>query len=149
MNLFFDTSALAKNFIAEKGASKVRELIEDQKNTIWISELAEIEFACALYRRFRNHELTENLVSEALKGFEFAIFRFEVQPIRSEILKEAQNFIYKFGHRHPIRTLDAIHLATFIHIKDEKDWHFVTSDLPLGKFARHLDFSVIDSFTED
>lgn len=148
MNLFFDTSALAKNFLNEKGSIQVRELIDDPANTIWISELAKIEFSCALFRRFRNHELTENLVSEALEGFEFAINHFEIQPIGSRILNGAQDFVISFAHLHPIRTLDAIHLSTFIEIKNEEGWHFVTADLPLGRFAKQLGYSVIDSFTD-
>ena len=57
MNLFFDTSALVKFFHKEAGSSKVEELILNNHNNVWIINLARIEFASALHRRYRNREL--------------------------------------------------------------------------------------------
>ncbi|WML90397.1 PIN domain-containing protein [Thiothrix lacustris] len=53
MNLFFDTSALVKYFHPETGTAHVIELMENASNTIWVSDLARIEFISALYRKFR------------------------------------------------------------------------------------------------
>ena len=59
MNLFFDTSALVKFFHQEKGTDIVTDLILEQNNEVWISELGRLEFVNAVFRRFRNKELDE------------------------------------------------------------------------------------------
>ena len=43
MNLFFDTSALVKFSHEEKGTDIVTDLILEQNNEVWISELGQLE----------------------------------------------------------------------------------------------------------
>jgi predicted nucleic acid-binding protein len=50
VNLFFDTSALVKYFHPEAGTAHVIELMDNASNTLWVSDLARIEFINALYR---------------------------------------------------------------------------------------------------
>ena len=59
MNLFFDTSALVKFFHEEEGTDIVTDLILEENNEVWISELGRLEFISAVFRRFRNKELDE------------------------------------------------------------------------------------------
>jgi len=54
MNLFFDTSALVKYYLPEIGSDRVESLVENQENTIWLSELLKVEFYSALFRRLRS-----------------------------------------------------------------------------------------------
>ena len=65
MNLYFDTSALVKFFHAEPGTKVISELIENSANKVYVSELAKVEFYCALSRRFRNNELSKQELEEA------------------------------------------------------------------------------------
>jgi hypothetical protein len=44
MNVFFDTSALAKYFIEEAGTEHVTSLVQDPINSCWVFELARVEF---------------------------------------------------------------------------------------------------------
>ncbi len=53
MNYFFDTSALVKLFHEETGSDIVEDLVNDQNNEIWVSELIRLEFLSSVYRRFR------------------------------------------------------------------------------------------------
>jgi len=53
VNLFFDTSVLVKYFHPETGTAHVIELMDNASNTLWVSDLARIEFISALYRKFR------------------------------------------------------------------------------------------------
>jgi PIN domain len=69
MILFFDTSALVKFFHREEGTEVVISLITDPGNTVWVSELARIEFVCALHRRYRMKEIDEDQLTRALDGF--------------------------------------------------------------------------------
>ena len=56
---FFDTSAFVKYFAIEQGSDIVINLIDKPINNTWITELTLTEFYCALYRKFRNNELSE------------------------------------------------------------------------------------------
>jgi len=146
MNLYLDTSALVKNYIDEAGSSGVRKMIENPSNQIWISELAETEFTCALFRRMRNHELSADLVIEAMDGIRASIKKFQLLPLNSGILKKANQLINDYAGLYPLRSLDAMHAAAFISIAEKQDWIFVTADLALGKFIQHLGFEVTDRF---
>jgi len=70
MKLFFDTSALVKFFHEEQGSETVTNLITSPNNEIWILELVRIEFFISLFRRFRNKEINDKQLEEAITGFE-------------------------------------------------------------------------------
>lgn len=146
MNLYLDTSALVKNFIDEAGSENLRRLIEDQENQIWISELVETEFSCALFRRLRNHELSIFQVAEALEGFRTSITKFEILPLNSGILSRANQLIRKYGDKFALRSLDSMHAASFDTVAEKEDWIFATADLFLGNFIESLGFRVINKF---
>ena len=80
MNLFFDTSTLVKFFHEEKGTDIVTDLILEQNNEVWISELGRLEFISAIFRRFRNKELDEGQLNTAVDSFENQIAEFNVEP---------------------------------------------------------------------
>lgn len=80
MNLFFDTSALVKYFHPEAGTEQVTALIQDEANTIWLSELARLAFFSALFRRFRARELDEKQLATVLASFETTLVEFHVEP---------------------------------------------------------------------
>ncbi|MBC8181583.1 type II toxin-antitoxin system VapC family toxin [candidate division KSB1 bacterium] len=132
MNLYFDTSALIKLFHEEKGTVVVTDLIENKENKIYISELAKIEFYCALYRRLRNNEISKKDLEKAVNGFEIQIQDFNIDPLGHAVINEAEKLIKRFGCDYGLRTLDALQLATFYLISEE-DWNFVTTDITLYK----------------
>lgn len=127
MNLFFDTSALIKFFHEEEGTETVTGIITDDENKVFVSELTRIEFLSALHRRYRNKELNEHSLADAIRGFNEEYIHFHVEPLGSAIVHEAENLVKDYGKTHGLRTLDALHLATFILIKED-DWFFVACD---------------------
>jgi len=143
MNLFFDTSALVKHFHEEDGSEIVTELINSQENKIWILEIAKIEFFCSLYRRYRNHELTDLQFDEAIRGFEKEIAFYNIELLRQPIIKETENLIKQYGKVEGLRTLDALHLGAFSLIS-EKDWIFVAADKNLCNVAKIMGYSTIN-----
>ncbi len=70
MNLFFDTSALVKFYHNEEGTEQVTELITSANNSIWLLDLARLEFVSALFRRYRNGELNNANLSIAIEEFD-------------------------------------------------------------------------------
>ena len=143
MNVFFDTSALVKFFNVEQGTDRVTELIVNRKNRIFISELARLEIYSALYRKFRNHQIDTIQLNEAISGFNEQLVWFNLESLNQLILDEAGIMLQNFGKEYGLRTLDAIHLATFFLIA-EKSWLFVCSDDILGKVVNELGYKFIN-----
>jgi predicted nucleic acid-binding protein len=143
MKLFFDTSALVKFFHDEDGTQKVTELINSKENEIWILELACLEFISALFRRFRNNEISEEELDIATSCFENQINWFNVEPLGNAIFEEAKYLLKKYGKDHGLRTLDAFHLGAFSLICDE-GWFFVSSDNNLCNVLLQIGFKTLN-----
>lgn len=143
MILFFETSALVKFFHNEEGTDAVTELLNSQENKIWVSELVRLEFVSALHRRFRNKEIDEKILNEAIEGFEAEITRFNMEPLGHVIVREAEDLLKRYGKEHGLRTLDALHLGCFSLIS-ENDWLFVSTDENLCKVSEHIGAKVIN-----
>jgi predicted nucleic acid-binding protein len=143
MNLFFDTSALVKFFHKEEGTQKVTELINNENNVIWISDLASLEFYSAVFRRFRNKEIDEDELEAAISGFEEQIASFNVESLGDVIIEEANSLLKEYGKGYGLRALDALHLGAFSLICDD-DWVFVTSDTNLGNILENIGYKTID-----
>jgi uncharacterized protein with PIN domain len=134
MILFIDTSALVKFFHNEEGTEAVTEMLSSQENEIWVSELVRLEFVSALHRRFRNGEIDEKILDEAIEGFEAEITRFNMEPLSHVIVREAEDLLKRYGKEYGLGTLDALHLGCFSLIS-ESDWLFVSADENLCKAA--------------
>ncbi len=143
MNLFFDTSALVKFFHEEEGSEVVTQLITSQENEIWISELVRLEFMSALFRRFRNKEINNKELTEAISGFNEEISFFNVELLRQAVIKEAESLLKKYGKTQGLRTLDALSLGAFSLIAEEK-WIFVAADENLCKVIQLIGFKALN-----
>jgi predicted nucleic acid-binding protein len=135
MNFFIETSALAKAFHEEKGTKAMISIIDDPANTIWVSELARVEYTSAVFRKVRMGEFTLDEASSSLEGFLEDFATFEIEPISETILATAEKLIRESGARFPIRSLDAIHIATYL-LTAEKDWAIVSTDSCICSIAR-------------
>jgi predicted nucleic acid-binding protein len=69
MKYFFDTSAFVKFYRDEKGTDVVEEIIQNEINQIMVMELLRLEFVSALFRKFRNNEITDYDLSFILNKF--------------------------------------------------------------------------------
>jgi predicted nucleic acid-binding protein len=142
MNIFFDTSSLVKFFNVEQGTDQVTELILSRSNQIYLSELARLEMLSAFYRKFRNHQIDLVHLNEAISGFNDQLAAFNLESLNQIILDEAGTMLQKFGKEFGLRTLDAIHLATFSLIADKK-WLFVCSDETLCMVVKDLGYQFL------
>ena len=146
MNLFFDTSALVKYFHEEQGSEIVTDLITDPENIVHVSDLARLEFISFLYRRYRNKDIDENSLNEAISGFYEEYSRFHVEPLGHAVLQQAEELLMIYGKTYGLRTLDALHLATFFLIKED-NWIFVASDDNLINVTKAIGASVFNPLT--
>ncbi len=142
MKLFFDTSALVKYFHNEEGSKQIIELIENPDNEIWVSNLAKVEFVSALHRKFRNKEIDIKQLNSALKGFDSEWNHFNIQPLDDTVLSTADLLLRKNAEKHRLRTLDALHFASF-SLLAENNWAFVVADKLLADTVVANQFKVI------
>jgi predicted nucleic acid-binding protein len=134
MTRYFDTSSLVKYFHVESGSETVTALIQDQHNISCISELAGLEFMSALCRRFRNKELTAIQLEIAFHQFEAAKKNFNIILMDSSVIAKAEQLLEKYGRGKGLRTLDALHLASYL-LHEKRTWQFVVSDHHLHEIA--------------
>ena len=143
MNVFFDTSALVKIFHNEEGSDQIRNLILDEENNLYILDIAQIEYYSALYRRYRNHELSKKSLDLAISGFEKEMSNYYIEPITPLVIREAQNLLFSYGEKIGLRTLDSLHLAAFSLISSN-DWIFACCDSILACVAEKCNHSVFN-----
>ena len=127
LNVFLDTSALVKYFYDEPGSDRVIELIETPEHTSWCSRLACVEFVSAMHRKYREGALDEARLERALMGFERSMAAFRIESLNRTVVLEAEALLKAHGREDALRTLDALHLATYLRLADHR-WRFVVAD---------------------
>ena len=106
---YFDTSALLKLYIQEKGSDRLRQMLDqNEDNRIFILEIALLEARSAIRRRQRAREIS---IADA-NGFLTQIDQdgkslYFVEQISYQVIDEARRLI----DNHPLRSLDALQLA--------------------------------------
>lgn len=143
MNYFLDTSALVKYFHQEAGSDVVESVIDSGEHEIWTLDIARVEFLCSLHRRFREHNLSEADLAIAIDGFNDAINEFHIEKTGTPIIVEAENLVKQYGKEDGLRTLDALHLASFSLLANT-DWVFMASDYKLCSVVKKMGYSVLN-----
>lgn len=111
MSVYFaDTSALAKRYIPEVGSAWVQSWIEPASGHItMISALATVEFIALLARRQREGNVSATEFNRLRLDFLFHVQQqYRVIALGREVLGRAQQLVAQ----HPLRTLDAVQLAS-------------------------------------
>lgn len=103
---YFDTSALVKRYVDEEGRAKVQQLL--RRHQCVTSALLPVEFRSALRRRVADGSLDSRPVSEILKRFAADREFWALVEVTSEVLQAAEQLLAS----HPLRTLDALHVAS-------------------------------------
>ena len=137
MNIFLDTSALVKFYHEEEGTASITNLILDCSGDIFISELAKLEMISSFCRRFRSMEIDEDAYQAALEAFREDLQRYKLVPLTYLILKKAEIILLDLAPTTGLRTLDALHLATFI-LNSSSDILFVAGDKILLQAAEAI-----------
>ena len=109
--IYFDTSALIKRFVNEKGSTLVQSLVRTER-TAATATVAYAEIFAGLTRKLREGHLSRSEYTLAGRQFESdwrAYLRVELQE---NILSLARDLI----QRHPLRGYDAVHLASAVNL---------------------------------
>ena len=103
---YFDTSALVKRYVDEPGRREVQQLL--RRHDCVTSAILPVELRSALRRRVTERTLDSPRVSEILKRVATDRAYWTVIEVGTEALRGAEALVSV----HPLRTLDAIHVAS-------------------------------------
>jgi predicted nucleic acid-binding protein len=117
---YLDTSAVAKWYLNESGSQEFVNYLQGLDSAV-ISSLTRTEMRSLLSLRRRIGDLTTELESELFAAFQEDIDRgwLQLYPIEDARFAEASNLISRHP-KHPLRSLDALHLAQAVHIGTEQ-----------------------------
>ena len=133
MKIFLDTSSLFKLYHKESDSDTVKQIFTDNIiTTVFLSEIAKIEFASAVWKKVRAQQMTSLQANDVLALFESDFNKYTFVPLDSIIIEHAKDLVIKYGQQ-GLRTLDSIQLATAVSLNTHASL-FNTSDKLLNAF---------------
>ena len=130
MILFFDTSALIKRYISERGSDKVDDLF-NMATQIFVSAITKTESFSTLRRLRSENNLSRKEYNAIKTNIEVDFQYFVVIPFIYEIESSAIKLI----EQNQLKSLDSIQLSTAIYCKSIID-NLVAEDTRLLKSAK-------------
>ncbi len=114
--MYLDTSVLVKRYVAEPDSDEVDDVIVGF--TLVSSELAVAEVWSALLAKERNAVLSPTAREMAWKAFLTDVDEGVIRliPLDGVMIREANETMLRVHPHVPLRTLDAIHLATYASV---------------------------------
>lgn len=158
---FFDTNAVVRGYVPEGGLVWANGVMRKQTLSplVFISELAIVEFASALYKLERDKRARMAAVNWSIQAFDTHIrisrigrpkARFHIIPVDRYTLERARGLVdtYRSGKPKAIHSLDAVQLYCAIEargiIGKDDELIMVTEDQQLAGCAEDQGFSVIN-----
>lgn len=109
---YFDTSALVKRYIRERGSAQVVSLLG--RHDLLSSAITPVEIVSALSTKKREGDLSEENFIATLGRIENERARWELVEVAEPVLNRAQEIVQGAV---PVRALDAIHIASLIIVE--------------------------------
>lgn len=137
--MYLDTSILVKLFVRDGQSEFYGKVVDGQP--VCSSVLAYTEVWSALLFRERAGELTPEQRNRAWAAFDRNVMDdlIELLPMGPAIFKRANRMLEACHPRVPLRSLDALHLAS---ADQSQDWPLVTHDKRMRDAAVALGFPV-------
>ncbi len=135
---YFDTSALVKLVLRDEDGADLALSIYTGDDLVITSMLSYVEAHSALARRFRNHEIDEQELSEALARLRFVWSRFETVSVDDAYILAGAELLSQF----PLSGADAVQVASALGIDSVDSLTFVTWDRRQAEAADALGFTV-------
>jgi uncharacterized protein len=139
--IYFDTSALVKRFVNEKGSDLVQSLVQGA-NAIATAKIAYTEIYAGLTRKLREGNLSKARYTVACRQFESDWRAYVRVELIDDILLLARDLI----QRHPLKGFDAVHLASALQLKIalEEEIRFAAADKNLLKAAQAEELEAVN-----
>ncbi len=136
MKLYLDTSSLFKLYHLEPGTEEIDNfLTQNEVSGIFLSEITNVEFISAVFKRVRMKELSKDNAEQLIKLFDDDLVKYTIVPVSSKIIEAAKLLIYKYGED-GLRTLDALQFASAIEVKNVVNRYFTADKLLLTLFEK-------------
>jgi len=135
MNLFADSSALAKRYIADEKSEQVDALLYDA-TSLTVSVLCLPEIISALCRRRRERSLTLKQYSTAKEALEADLVDATVIQMTDEVILKSVDILEKS----PLRSSDAIQIASALEWRADI---FVSADARQCAAAKAAGLSIV------
>lgn len=110
--IYFDTSALVKRYVKEKGTARVDALLADT-DSFATSRLTYPEMLSAFQRRWREGAYSEDWLGRIIKNFETEWDSFIIIDFQEEFYKSTKHLI----ERYSLKGADSVHLSSALWLK--------------------------------
>ena len=137
---YFDTSALIKRYVRERGSTRVVSLM--RRHELLSSAITPVEVMSALSRRRRDRELSEEDFAATASRVQSERIRWELVEVGETVLNRAEEIVQGTV---PMRALDAVHVASLMAFQAASSIQipFVTGDGCQRDAANYLGLDVI------
>ena len=137
---YFDTSALVKRYVRERGSAQVVSLL--RRHDLLSSAITPVEVLSAVWRRKRAGDLSEENFSATLSRVQSERIRWELVEVCGTVLSRAEEIVQGTV---PMRTLDAIHVASLITFQSAAGIRvpFITGDGRQRDAAEQMKLDVV------
>lgn len=138
---YYDTSALVKQYLEEPGSKLVLELLKSGEK-VYTASLTYAETHAAFSRRTREGRLTRETTKRLALRFDKDWESYDIVVLSENVFRLARQMLY----RHPLRSADAIHLASALLLartSPRSSWSFVCADGRLCDAAKSEGFQPI------
>ncbi len=137
---YFDASALVKRFVTEQGSPLVQHLVTRDRAAT--GKVAHTEVHAALARKRREGFVSLRDYSLACRQFDRDWRSYVLVELHDEILTIARGLV----RRHPLRGVDAIHLASALSLARSLDARiaFIAADERLLRAAKAEHLQAVD-----
>lgn len=114
--MYLDTSVLVKLYVREPDSSAVERTVSGER--ILCSELVYAEFWSALLAKERAGVLAADMRQRVWQLFEIHLLDDQIELVEVDglVVRDAAEMMARVFPRVPLRTLDALHLATYAAI---------------------------------
>lgn len=118
---YFDSSALTKLYHQEEGYAQVAALFGEYGRRIIISHLTVVEIRSVFAGKVRMGVLSQAEAVELTNHFkaDLASESIDVFAVTEFNYRQAADLIARYGFKHRLRSLDALHLAVAIDLRDQ------------------------------
>lgn len=138
---YYDTSALVKQYLQEAGSKLVLELLKSGEK-VYTASLTYAETHAAFSRRTCEGRLTRETTKRLALRFDKDWESYDIVVLSENVFRLARQMLY----RHPLRSADAIHLASALLLartSPRSSWSFVCADGRLCDAAKSEGFQPI------
>ncbi len=135
MKVFLDTSSLYKIYEDEADSEELTNRLDKVSVSVfYLSAIASIKFVSAANKQFRVGQLSYGEADELIQSFRDDFGKFTLILTNKLILTSAKELTEKYRSE-GLRTLDAIQLASALHVSDDLDLA-LTSDARLKEIMQ-------------